>query len=114
MSGALNVTVITRRYDVEKRLGDTLANKQYWHDWSALNVVEHYPKDSLAITIDCGTEDMVIGMNRDMHRKLLQLKIPHEYTERPGEHNWAYWSNAIDYQLLFFRKHFNRMLGTIH
>lgn len=110
MSGALNVTVITRRYDVEKRLGDTLANKQYWHDWSALNVVEHYPKDSLAITIDCGTEDMVIGMNRDMHRKLLQLKVPHEYTERPGEHNWAYWSNAIDYQLLFFRKHFNRVL----
>ncbi|MBV9988160.1 MAG: esterase family protein [Chitinophagaceae bacterium] len=109
-SGALHVSVITRGYDVEKRLGDTAANKKYWTDWSALNVVEHYPKDSLAITMDCGTEDMVLPMNRAMHEKMLRLKIPHDYTERPGQHNWAYWNISIDYQLLFFRNHFDKML----
>lgn len=111
MSGALHVTVIRQRYDVEKRLGDTIVNKKYWNDWSALNVVDQYPKDSLSLIIDCGTEDMVIAMNRAMHEKLLKLKVPHEYTERPGEHNWAYWNNAIDYQLLFFRKHFDKVLA---
>lgn len=110
MSGALHVTVITEKYDVEKRLGDPVANKKYWNDWSALNIIEHYPKDSLNIIIDCGTEDRVLGMNKAVHEKLLKLKIPHDYTERPGEHNWAYWNNAIDYQLLYFKRHFDKDL----
>lgn len=108
MSGALHVSVITKGYDVEKRLGDTAANRAYWKDWSALNVIEKYPSDSLAIIIDCGTEDRVLAMNKAMHEKMRKLKIPHDYTERPGEHNWPYWEKAIDYQVLFFRKHFDR------
>ncbi len=109
-SGALNVSVIRNRYDVEKRLGDTLINKKFWTEWSALKAVEQYPKDSLSIIIDCGTDDFVLSMNRAMHAKLLDLKIPHDYTERPGKHDWAYWSSSIDYQLLFFRRHFNKIL----
>jgi S-formylglutathione hydrolase FrmB len=110
-SGALHVSVITNRYDVDKRLGDTAVNRKYWHDWSALNVIDQYPKDSLSIIIDCGTEDFVIAMNRAIHEKMLRLNIPHNYIERPGQHNWAYWSESIDYQLLFFRRHFDKMLG---
>lgn len=110
MSGALHVSVITNRYDVEKRLGDTAVNKKYWTEWSALKVVEQYPKDSLSIIIDCGIDDLVLPMNRLMHEKLVKLNIPHDYIERPGRHDWAYWRTAIDYQLLFFRRHFNRTL----
>ncbi|MES2005335.1 MAG: alpha/beta hydrolase family protein [Bacteroidota bacterium] len=110
MSGALHITVISQGYGVEKRLGDTTTNRKYWNDWSALNVIEKYPKDSLDILIDCGTEDRVLPMNRAMHDKMLKLKIPHDYIERPGEHNWPYWTNSIDYQVLFFRKHFDRVL----
>jgi S-formylglutathione hydrolase FrmB len=110
MSGALHVSVITQGYGVEKRLGDTAVNRKYWHDWSALNIIDQYPKDSLDIIIDCGTEDRVLPMNRAVHEKMLKLKIPHDYIERPGEHNWKYWENAIDYQMLFFRKHFDRVL----
>ena len=109
-SGALHTTVITKGYDVEKRLGDTAMNRKYWNDWSVLNVIDHYPKDSLDIIVDCGTEDRVLPMNRAVHEKMLRLKIPHDYTERPGEHNWDYWNTSIDYQLLFFRKHFDRVL----
>lgn len=106
MSGALDVSKITRGYDVEKRLGDTAINRQQYIDWSAINVIEKYPKDSLAIIIDCGTEDFIIDMSRRTHAKMLQLKIPHDYTERPGKHNWEYWREAIKYQLLFFRNFF--------
>lgn len=106
MSGALDVSRITRNYDVEKRLGDTAINKQQYHDWSAINVIEKYPKDSLSIIIDCGIDDRIIDMSRRTHFKMLQLNIPHDYTERPGKHDWNYWRGAIKYQLLFFREFF--------
>jgi S-formylglutathione hydrolase FrmB len=73
-------------------------------------VIEKYPKDSLHILIDCGTEDRVLPMNRAVHEKMLLLKIPHEYLERPGEHNWPYWDNAIDYQLFYINNLFKRQL----
>ena len=76
-------------------------------------MIDQYPKDSLAIIIDCGTEDRVLPMNKAVHEKMLKLKIPHDYTERPGEHNWAYWDTSIDYQLLFFRRHFDKMMKNI-
>ena len=106
MSGALDISRITKNYDVEKRLGDTLINRQRYLDWSAINVIEKYPKDSLAIMIDCGTEDRIVDMSRRTHAKMLQLNIPHDYTERPGKHDWDYWKEAIKYQLLFFREYF--------
>jgi len=108
MSGALHVTVIRKGYNVEKRLGDTIVNAAYWRDWSVLNVIEQYPKDSLSILIDCGTEDRVIPMNRAVHEKMLKLKIPHEYLERPGEHNWLYWENAIQYQMMYINQQFRK------
>lgn len=111
MSGALHITVIRKGYNVEKRLGDTLTNASYWNNWSVLNVIEQYPKDSLSILIDCGTEDRVLPMNRLVHEKMLRLKIPHEYLERPGEHNWPYWNNAIDYQLFYISNVFSRKLS---
>ena len=110
-SGALHVSVITKGYGVELRLGDTAVNRKYWHDWSVLNVIDQYPKDSLAIIMDCGTEDRVLMMNRMVHEKMLKLKIPHDYIERPGEHNWKYWNNSVDYQLFYFYKYFRKTLG---
>jgi enterochelin esterase-like enzyme len=38
---------------------------------------------------------------------MLDLKIPHEYIERPGEHNWDYWSKAVGYELYFFKNFFD-------
>ncbi|MCH5721368.1 hypothetical protein [Niabella hibiscisoli] len=40
---------------------------------------------------------------------MLALKIPHDYTERPGGHAWPYWKNSIKHQLLFFRSYFDEM-----
>lgn len=107
MSGALAVEYITRGYHVEKRLGDT-ANRERWRDYSFMKEMERYPKDTVSLIMDCGTEDFVIGMNRIAHQKMLDLKIPHEYIERPGKHDWKYWATAVQYQLLFFRNYFNR------
>lgn len=110
MSGALGIEYITRGYGVEKRLGDT-ANHQRYVDYSIMKQMETYPKDSIAIIIDCGTDDFIIEMSRLAHKKMLDLKIRHDYIERPGGHNWNYWANAIQYQLLFFRNYFSKTYG---
>jgi enterochelin esterase-like enzyme len=49
-----------------------------------------------------------LNVNRAMHQKLLSKKIPHDYTERPGNHNAAYWGNSINYQLLYFQHQFSK------
>jgi S-formylglutathione hydrolase FrmB len=108
MSGALDVSLIKRGFDVSKRLGDTIANLKYYNEWSVLNVIENYPKDSLAIIVDCGTSDFIYSMSKAVHDKMMKLKIPHDYIERPGKHDWFYWANAVRYQLVFFKEYFKK------
>jgi S-formylglutathione hydrolase FrmB len=109
MSGALIIDYITDpHYEVDKRLGDTLKNRHYYKELSIMHEMEHFRKDSLAIIMDCGTEDFIVQMSREAHKKMLDLKFPHEYIERPGKHDWAYWSNAIQYQLLYFHNFFEQ------
>ena len=107
MSGALLIDQITgNQYGLNKILGDT-SNRQRYYDYSIMKEMEQYPKDSLAIIIDCGTEDFIIEMSRAVHKKMLALKIPHDYTERPGRHEWNYWRKALQFQLLYFRNFFD-------
>ncbi len=107
ISGGVNLNSSRNKFDIAKRIGDTATHAGNWTTYSIFKVVEQPPKDSLAIIIDCGISDAFYNDNRALHEKLLQLKIPHDYTERPGKHDWAYWRNAVEYQLLFFRKYFD-------
>ncbi|HWC53054.1 MAG TPA: alpha/beta hydrolase family protein [Chitinophagaceae bacterium] len=109
MSGVVDLNFTKNKYDLIKRIGDTIQNAAYWKNFSVINIIDQYPKDSLAIIFDCGNDDPFAGINRELHKKMLKLKIPHDYTERPGTHNWDYWSNSIQYQLLFFRNYFDKM-----
>ena len=46
--------------------------------------------------LDCGTEDsLTSGPNQRFAALLREKKIPHEYRELPGEHNWAYWDQQV-------------------
>lgn len=108
MSGGVDLNAARSKYDIIKRIGDTLTHADNWKSYSVMNVVEQYPKDSLAIIFDCGVEDFFYDSNRELHQKMVRLKIPHDYIERPGKHNWDYWGNAVQYQLLYFRNYFNR------
>ena len=108
MSGALLIEYISdKRYNIHLRLGDS-ANKKLYRDHSIIGQMEKGWKDSLAVIIDCGTEDFIFQMSKMVHEKMTQLKIPHDYIERPGKHDWKYWTNAVQYQLLFFRNYFDR------
>ena len=108
MSGGVDLNYSRNKYDVSLRIGDTINHANNWTNYSVISVVEHYPKEGLAIIFDCGVDDFFYKDNVALHNKMLALKIKHDYTERPGAHEWSYWANAIQYQLLYFKNYFDK------
>ena len=107
MSGVVDLKESKNRFDIMKRIGDTILQANNWHNLALISLIENYTNTGVKIIFDCGDKDIFIAGNRRLHQKMKQLKIPHTYIERPGEHNWNYWSNAITFQLLFFQRFFN-------
>jgi S-formylglutathione hydrolase FrmB len=108
MSGGVDLSESRNRFEIIKRIGDTTANAKNWNDYSVVNLVENYANTPLKIIVDCGVDDFFINGNRLLHKKMVVLKIQHDYIERPGEHNWAYWENAVGFQLYFFKHFFDQ------
>lgn len=54
-----------------------------------------------ALRIDCGKDDFLLEQNREFHKHLESLHIPHEYEEFPGGHNWAYWDLHVQQAVAF-------------
>lgn len=93
---------------LKKALGEYATNAPLWDSNVVVNLIDKLENKKLAIIVDCGVDDFFITVNRNLHKKLVDLKIDHDYIERPGEHNKAYWENSVDYQLLFFKKYFSQ------
>ena len=75
---------------------------------TVINQLDRLKDGSLAIIIDCGADDFFLQVNKAAHEALLKRGIGHDFIIRPGAHNPRYWNNAIDYQVLFFKKFFNK------
>jgi S-formylglutathione hydrolase FrmB len=106
MSGGFDLYASRNRYDISKRIGDTVNYRQNWIDYSVLGMIEKYKVEDTRIMIDCGVDDFFYPANKLLHEKMVKLKIPHEYIERPGNHSWTYWTNAVKYQLFYFTECF--------
>ncbi|SIT94322.1 S-formylglutathione hydrolase FrmB [Pontibacter indicus] len=107
MSGSLNVSGIERQNllpSIEAVLGPKAENEQVYRANSIVHMVPQLKQNGVHLIIDCGVDDFLIEDNRELHRRLVYEKVPHEYIERPGAHSWAYWGNALEYHLLFFQK----------
>ncbi|GEO02802.1 esterase [Adhaeribacter aerolatus] len=99
---AENLTEINGR--LEKIFGPRNATPNFYAANSVVNLAEKIRTNKLALIIDCGVDDFLIQPNRELHRRLVYNKTPHDYTERPGGHTWEYWENALPYHLVFFAK----------
>ena len=115
MSGGMDLNYSRSKFDIIKRLGDTITHADNWKKYMVITVVDEYKKqietgigDALTMMIDCGIDDFYYEPNMLFHEKLLRLKLPHDYVIRPGKHDWAYWKNAVQYQLLFFSNYFRK------
>ena len=47
------------------------------------------------VYLSCGTEDFLYQNNRNFDDLLLEKKIPHEFLESPGIHDWKFWTAQI-------------------
>src|SRR5688572_10298063 len=47
------------------------------------------------VYFDWGTEDPLFPSNRVLAEILLQRKIPHQYRQLPGRHEWLYWDAQV-------------------
>lgn len=43
----------------------------------------------------CGTEDFLIKNNRDFVMLMAEKKIPYQYRELPGGHDWKFWDDQV-------------------
>lgn len=107
MSGVQDLSPWKNKYELTKVLGDTLHNDRFYNN-SVVNMVKKIPAQIPSLIIDCGISDPFIESNRQLNAELLKLKIPHDYIERSGTHNWKYWGNSIGFQLMFLHNFFNR------
>lgn len=108
MSGGVDIRPFPDNWQIKEKIGDINTHPDEWKSRSIITMIEQCPRDSFAIIMDCGINDFFYNANQQLHEKMITLKIPHDYIERPGEHNWPYWTNAIQYQLVFFRKFFDK------
>ena len=93
---------------MSKQLGDYDSNKEVWDNHTVINLIDGLENGDLAIIIDCGESDFFLKVNQNLHHRLLEKKIDHDFITRPGAHNGQYWNNSIDYQILFFNKFFKK------
>ncbi|NDW10542.1 alpha/beta hydrolase family protein [Dysgonomonas sp. 520] len=108
MSGGVDIRPFPNNWEMKKSIGSYKDNPKVWDDHTVMTQISKIEPNTLSIIIDCGTEDFFFGVNEKLHQELRYRNIKHDYIVRPGAHNGPYWQNAIDYQLLFFWKFFNR------
>lgn len=70
--------------------------------YSIISMADVIKKNGTKLIFDCGVDDFLIEPNRELHRRLVFNQTPHDYSERPGGHSWAYWQNSLPYHVLFF------------
>src|SRR5690349_3700407 len=108
ISGGVDLRPFPLNWELAQRLGSLAQHPENWEQNSVVNMVHLLTPNSLAISIDCGTEDFFYKVNEQLHQKLLDRNIPHDYTTRPGAHNWEYFGKSVHYQLLFMHRYFSK------
>ena len=114
MSGALDMSITNRKLNPQEAqqrqslfnpiLGPETPAPSLYSANSVVNMPDKLYTNGLPLIIDCGVDDFLIEINREVHRRLVYNHTPHDYTERPGAHTWEYWQNALPYHVLFFSK----------
>ena len=108
MSGGVNIVPFPKSWKMDAWLGAYDSNREVWESHTVINNIDALKAANLNIIFDCGADDFFAGVNEDLHKRLLEAKVPHDYSSRPGNHSWEYWRNSALYHLLFFNEAFHR------
>lgn len=110
MSGGVDIRPFPNNWQMAARLGKFAEQPDNWEKYTVINLLHLLTPNSLSILVDCGTEDFFYKVNEHLHEQLAYRNIPHDFISRPGAHNWPYWNNAINYQMLFMSTYFKNQM----
>ncbi|MFH1851208.1 MAG: serine hydrolase [Candidatus Neomarinimicrobiota bacterium] len=110
MSGAVDLTASTKKYELAEKIGAFEQYPERWHDNSVVNMTGRLAVADLELLIDCGVDDIFIENNRELHRRLSDQNIDHVYVEKPGRHSWDYWVASLPEHLEFFSECFQKQI----
>ena len=109
MSGGVDIRPFPKNWEIPARLGAYAQFPERWEQNTVTNMLHLLTSGSLALIIDCGTDDFFFKVNTILHEKLKERNIAHDFIARPGGHSWPYWNNAVNYQLLYFSRYFSKL-----
>lgn len=82
---------------------------QHFMDNNPLEMARSNSPDSLKAVkwfIDCGNQDQLSSVNKELHDILNNRNIDHIYHARDGRHDWAFWREGIYQGLRFMSEGF--------
>jgi S-formylglutathione hydrolase FrmB len=109
MSGILDITRHKNQWGLSKVFGPYGKNAAIWERHSAAKLLEEHKLRqyirSLPMLITVSTGDQYsLADNRLVHKELDAMKIPHQYFESPGQHDWTYWVSQLPRHVAFHAK----------
>ena len=107
-SGGVDIRPFPDNWGMKKHIGAYDEHPDVWDAHTVMELTHLIKPNSLQLFIDCGTEDFFYGVNKKLHEKLNYLNIPHHFMTMKGQHNNAYWSQSIDFQMAFFAQCFRK------
>ena len=108
MSGGVDIRPFPKSWKIEQKLGSYAEYPENWEKNTVINMLHLLTPTALALIIDCGTEDFFYKVNVNLHDKLVERNIPHDFIIRPGGHTWPYWENAVKYQMMYMSLYFTK------
>ena len=109
ISGVMNLSAARdEKFGLNQLIGQYQSNQHLWETYSCISLIKNLQNHKKGLILDCGVADKLsISGNRTLHQILIDLKIDHDYYERPGGHSWSYWVNALPYHLLYINNYFS-------
>ena len=81
-SGGMDIRPFPKNWDMAKQLGEYESNKEVWDNHTVINQIDKIENGDLAIIVDCGEDDFFLNVNKDLHNRLLERKIDHDFITR--------------------------------
>jgi S-formylglutathione hydrolase FrmB len=78
-----------------------------WRAQDPAVLVDMLPPDTLALYVDCGTDDELFldAQAAYLHERLVALGHEHAYFLGPGRHDFRFWKARVGKSLAFLRDH---------
>ena len=97
MSGVMALSSSGLKRTIKRKLGSRRKFPKRWKQHSATWLIKQHPKDGHLpkLYFSVGRYDRLRYINRKMRRLLKKRKIPHQYDESRGRHDWKYWTKVL-------------------